>query len=64
LTTPAESVSEHRILSLVSAGKPVTPRMLARDLGVALGLANRLVRRLIDRGRIEVRRDRRKLDAT
>lgn len=47
---------QHRILSAVSACRPLTQRMVARDLGVALGLANQLVRRLVDQGWIEVRR--------
>lgn len=56
----AHEYHEYRILSLVSAATPVTQRLLARDLGVALGLANQVVRRLIDRGWIEICRDRRR----
>jgi ribosomal protein S25 len=37
---------DHRILHEVAAGRGVSQRSLARDLGVALGLTNLLLRRL------------------
>jgi len=46
---------DHRILVLVSADRPLTQRMISRDLDIALGLVNRLVRRLIDLKWIGVR---------
>jgi hypothetical protein len=43
----------YRILSQIEAGQPLTQRSLARDLGIALGLANLLVKRLANKGYIK-----------
>ena len=40
----------YRILSEIDSGKSVTQRSLARELGIALGLTNSLVKRLIKKG--------------
>jgi DNA-binding MarR family transcriptional regulator len=45
---------DHRILHEVAAGRGVSQRSLARDLGVALGLTNLLLRRLARKGLIEI----------
>lgn len=42
------------ILSAFSTGKPVTQRNLANQLGIALGLANLYVKRLVRKGHIKV----------
>lgn len=43
-----------KILSQVEAGQRITQRDLAKRLGIALGLTNHLVRRLVQRGWIEM----------
>ena len=43
-----------RILTAIGAGTPLTQRALARDVGVALGLANLCVKRLARKGYIKV----------
>jgi DNA-binding MarR family transcriptional regulator len=40
----------YRILSEIDSGKPVTQRSLAGELGIALGLTNSLVKRLVKKG--------------
>ena len=45
---------DRRILTEVEAGRGVSQRSLAQSAGVALGLANLLVRRLVRRGMIEI----------
>ena len=44
----------HDILSRIDSGRPVSQRSLAHDLGIALGLTNLLVRRLVQKGWIRV----------
>jgi hypothetical protein len=44
----------HQILTAIESGRPVTQRSLSRDLGVALGLTNLLLRRLINKGYVKV----------
>jgi DNA-binding MarR family transcriptional regulator len=44
----------HRILELIDSNPVVTQRSLARDVGVALGLTNLLVRRMVKRGFVRV----------
>jgi DNA-binding MarR family transcriptional regulator len=43
-----------RILLAIEEGRPISQRTLARELGVALGLANLLVRRLVSKGYIKI----------
>ena len=43
-----------KILTAIDSGQPVTHRSLSRELNVALGLANLLVRRLVSKGYIKV----------
>jgi DNA-binding MarR family transcriptional regulator len=45
---------DRRILHEIEAGRGVSQRSIARNVGVALGLANHLLRRLTRRGLIEV----------
>ena len=40
----------HRLLSEIEAGQDLSQRSLARNLGIALGLTNLLVRRLVRKG--------------
>jgi DNA-binding MarR family transcriptional regulator len=44
------------ILAEIDAGRPVTQRDLARKLGIALGLTNLLVRRIVQKGWVKVTR--------
>jgi DNA-binding MarR family transcriptional regulator len=46
----------HRILTEIETGRPVSQRALSRELGVALGLTNLLVRRLVRKGYVKMRR--------
>lgn len=52
------SVNEHNrlILLAIASGQPVTQRSLSKDLGVALGLTNLLIRRLVAKGYVRVAR--------
>lgn len=53
---PVGSHDHHtlRLLSQIEAGLPVTQRSLSRDLGIALGLTNLLVRRVAKKGWVKV----------
>ncbi len=44
----------HQILTTIGQGRPITQRALARELGVALGLTNLLVRRIVKKGWVKV----------
>lgn len=44
----------HKILSDIEAGAPVSQRSLSKDLGVAVGLVNLLIRRLVTKGYVKV----------
>jgi hypothetical protein len=44
----------HHILTAIESGRPVTQRSLSRDLGVALGLTNLLLKRLISKGYVKI----------
>jgi DNA-binding MarR family transcriptional regulator len=46
--------NEHRILTELEADHPVTQRSLSRDLGIALGLTNLLMRRLVKKGFVRI----------
>jgi DNA-binding MarR family transcriptional regulator len=48
----------HHILSEIAAGRPVSQRSLATGLGIALGMTNLLLRRLVRRGLVRVSRIR------
>ena len=48
----------HLILSEIAAGRPISQRLLASRLGIALGMTNLLLRRLVRRGLIRVSRVR------
>jgi len=45
-----------RILSAIASGNRVTQRSLAAELGIALGLANLLLHRLVKKGHVRVRK--------
>jgi len=49
----------HQILTEIEAGKSVSQRSLSRDLGIALGLTNLLVRRLVRKGWVRIIRIKR-----
>ena len=52
LTT--DSKHDHQILKAIASGQRVTQRSLSDELGVALGLANLLVRRLVGKGYVRM----------
>lgn len=47
---------DHHILLAIASGQPVTQRSLSRDMGVALGLTNLLIRRLVAKGYVRMAR--------
>ncbi len=47
---------EREILAQLEARRPVTQRSLASDLGIALGLTNLLMRRLVKKGWVRIKR--------
>lgn len=47
---------DRQVLQAIASGGRVTQRSLSRDLGVALGLTNLLVRRLVAKGYVKVSR--------
>jgi DNA-binding MarR family transcriptional regulator len=47
---------EHRILTQLESGRPLTQRGLSRELGIALGLTNLLIGRLVKKGFVRLRR--------
>jgi hypothetical protein len=51
--TPQEG-HDHRLLHAIAFGQRVTQRSLARELGVALGLTNLLIRRLVAKGYVRM----------
>ena len=48
----------HHILSEIAQGRPISQRSLASSLGIALGMTNLLLRRLVRRGLVRVSRVR------
>jgi len=48
----------HRILSEIAGGHPISQRRLANELGIALGMTNLLLRRLVRRGLVRISRVR------
>lgn len=49
-----ETEHDLRVLQAIASGQKVTQRSLSSDLGVALGLTNLLVRRLVAKGYVKV----------
>jgi DNA-binding MarR family transcriptional regulator len=47
----------HRILEQVASGQPLSQRSLARDAGVALGLAHLLIHRMVQQGWVQMMPD-------
>jgi len=45
----------YRILHKIDSGKRITQRSIARELGIALGLANLLIKRLVKKGYVKTR---------
>ena len=54
MSTAAHEHHSHRILTQLESGRPLTQRGLSRELGIALGLTNLLLRRLVTKGYIRV----------
>lgn len=52
---PNHALHEHRILKSLETGLPLTQRSLSKELGIALGLTNLLMRRLAKKGWIRIR---------
>jgi DNA-binding MarR family transcriptional regulator len=52
--TPTENEHDRQILQAIASGGRVTQRSLSSDLGVALGLTNLLVRRLVGKGYVKM----------
>lgn len=46
----ARDLRQYKILSEIESGKPITQRSLAREAGIALGLTNLLIKRLVKKG--------------
>ena len=46
----------YRILSRIDSGKRITQRSIAHELGIALGLANLLIKRLVKKGYVKTGR--------
>ena len=53
---PSEDKHDHQILQAIASGERVTQRALSNELGVALGLTNLLVRRLVSKGYVKMAR--------
>ena len=51
---PSHDHHTRRILSQIEAGKKISQRSLAKELGIALGLTNLLIRRLVKKGWVKV----------
>jgi DNA-binding MarR family transcriptional regulator len=51
---PLQDEYNRQILQAIASGQPITQRYLAGELGVALGLANLLVRRLVGKGYVRM----------
>jgi DNA-binding MarR family transcriptional regulator len=45
---------DHQILQAIASGERITQRSLSSDLGVALGLTNLLIRRLVGKGYVKM----------
>src|SRR5215831_160334 len=50
----SETEYDRKVLEAIASGRRVTQRSLSSDLGVALGLTNLLVRRLVGKGYVKV----------
>ena len=49
-----ESDYDRKVLQAIASGRRITQRSLSSDLGVALGLTNLLIRRLVGKGHVKV----------
>jgi len=56
LVSRFEKEYDRLILQAIASGSPVTQRSLARQLGIALGLMNLLIKRLVGKGYVRVSR--------
>jgi DNA-binding MarR family transcriptional regulator len=57
-----DTIREFEILTAIGEGRPLTQRALAQRLGVALGLANLYLKRVVGKGYVKISRvDRRRL---
>lgn len=52
----SEAEHDRKVLQAIASGQRVTQRSLASELGVALGLSNLLIRRLVGKGYVKVSR--------
>jgi DNA-binding MarR family transcriptional regulator len=50
----SETEYDRKVLEAIASGRRVTQRSLSSDLGVALGLTNLLIRRLVGKGYVKV----------
>ena len=50
----SETEYDHKVLQAIASGQRLTQRSLSSELGVALGLTNLLIRRLVGRGYVKV----------
>jgi DNA-binding MarR family transcriptional regulator len=50
----SETEYDRKVLEAIASGQRVTQRSLSSDLGVALGLTNLLIRRLVGKGYVQV----------
>ena len=51
---PLENEHNRKILQAIASGRPFTQRSLAGEMGVALGLTNLLIRRLVAKGYVKM----------
>ncbi len=51
---PSHDHHTRRILTRIEAGDKISQRSLAKELGIALGLTNLLIRRLVKKGWVKV----------
>jgi DNA-binding MarR family transcriptional regulator len=56
MTPPTENEYHRHILQAIASGGRVTQRSLSSELGIALGLTNLLIRRLVGKGYVKVSR--------
>jgi DNA-binding MarR family transcriptional regulator len=51
---PSHAEHTRKILDKIESGHPVSQRTLAKELGIALGLTNLLVRRIVSKGWVKI----------
>lgn len=53
---PNHEIHEHQILTQLESRQGITQRALSKELGIALGLTNLLIRRLVNKGWVRITR--------